>query len=207
MIVSVLAIIVSYLLGSISFSVLIAKGMKGIDIRDHGSGNAGATNTLRVLGKGPAITVLLLDALKGVGAVWLGVWLSSSPTYWVPALCGIAAILGHNWPIYFRFRGGKGIATTIGVLATLGLLPSLSAGVFAILAIVLTRYVSLGSLIFVTLTPVILLFLGYSAPIVTVSVIIWALAVWRHRANLSRIFKGTENKIGAKAGKGGSEVV
>jgi len=206
-IVSVLAIIVSYLLGSISFSVLIAKGMKGIDIRDHGSGNAGATNTLRVLGKGPAITVLLLDALKGVGAVWLGVWLSSSPTYWVPALCGIAAILGHNWPIYFRFRGGKGIATTIGVLATLGLLPSLSAGVFAILAIVLTRYVSLGSLIFVTLTPVILLFLGYSAPIVTVSVIIWALAVWRHRANLSRIFKGTENKIGAKAGKGGSEVV
>ncbi|WP_017814383.1 MULTISPECIES: glycerol-3-phosphate 1-O-acyltransferase PlsY [Paenibacillus] len=207
MIVSVLAIIVSYLLGSISFSVLIAKGMKGIDIRDHGSGNAGATNTLRVLGKGPAITVLLLDALKGVGAVWLGVWLSSSPTYWVPALCGIAAILGHNWPIYFRFRGGKGIATTIGVLATLCLLPSLSAGVFAILAIVLTRYVSLGSLIFVTLTPVILLFLGYSAPIVTVSVIIWALAVWRHRANLSRIFKGTENKIGAKAGKGGSEVV
>lgn len=207
MIVSVLAIIVSYLLGSISFSVLIAKGMKGIDIRDHGSGNAGATNTLRVLGKGPAITVLLLDALKGVGAVWLGVWLSSSPTYWVPALCGIAAILGHNWPIYFRFRGGKGIATTIGVLATLCLLPSLAAGVVAILAIVFTRYVSLGSLIFVTLTPIILLFLGYSAPIITVSVIIWALAVWRHRANLSRIFNGTENKIGAKADKGGSEVV
>ncbi|WP_458121970.1 glycerol-3-phosphate 1-O-acyltransferase PlsY [Paenibacillus sp. Z6-24] len=207
MIVSVLAIIVSYLLGSISFSVLIAKGMKGIDIRDHGSGNAGATNTLRVLGKGPAITVLLLDALKGIGAVWLGVWLSSSPTYWVPALCGIAAILGHNWPIYFRFRGGKGIATTIGVLATLSLLPSLAAGIVAILAIVFTRYVSLGSLIFVTLTPVILLFLGYSAPIITVSVIIWALAVWRHRANLSRIFKGTENKIGAKADKGGSGIV
>ncbi|CAJ1314525.1 glycerol-3-phosphate 1-O-acyltransferase PlsY [Paenibacillus sp. PK4536] len=211
MILSVVAIIISYLIGSISFSVLIAKWLKGIDIRDHGSGNAGATNTLRVLGKGPAIFVLLLDALKGVAAIWLGVWfsigLSGHTMYWVPALCGIAAILGHNWPIYFRFRGGKGIATTIGVLATLCIVPTLIAGVFAIASIVITRYVSLGSLIFVTLTPIVLLIQGYSAPIVTVSVIIWLLAVWRHQTNIVKIFKGTENKIGSKADKGGNKVV
>ncbi|MEW4370310.1 glycerol-3-phosphate 1-O-acyltransferase PlsY [Paenibacillus kandeliae] len=207
MILSVLAIIISYLLGSISFSVLIAKSIKGIDIRDHGSGNAGATNTLRVLGKGPAIAVLLLDAVKGIVAVWIGVWLSTTPDFWIPALCGLAAILGHNWPIYFNFRGGKGIATTIGVLATLCIVPTLIAGVFAILSIVFTRYVSLGSLILVTLTPILLLIMGYTAPIVTVSIVIWALGVWRHRANVGRILKGTESKIGAKADKGGSKVV
>ncbi|WP_411342935.1 glycerol-3-phosphate 1-O-acyltransferase PlsY [Paenibacillus sp. WLX1005] len=207
MILSVLAIIISYLLGSISFSVLIAKSIKGIDIRDHGSGNAGATNTLRVLGKGPAIAVLLLDAIKGIVAVWIGVWLSATPDFWIPALCGLAAILGHNWPIYFNFRGGKGIATTIGVLATLCIVPTLIAGVVAILSIVFTRYVSLGSLILVTLTPILLLIMGYTAPIVIVSIVIWALGVWRHRANVGRIIKGTESKIGAKADKGGSKVV
>lgn len=119
-----LVIVVSYLLGSVSFSVLLAKLLKGIDIRQYGSGNAGATNTLRVLGKGPAILVLLLDVLKGVAAVWLGTWVGGWGT-WVPALCGIAAIIGHNWPLYFRFRGGKGIATTIGVMATLCLWPAL----------------------------------------------------------------------------------
>lgn len=103
-----LVIVVSYLLGSVSFSVLLAKLLKGIDIRQYGSGNAGATNTLRVLGKGPAILVLLLDVLKGVAAVWLGTWVGGWGT-WVPALCGIAAIIGHNWPLYFRFRGGKAL--------------------------------------------------------------------------------------------------
>lgn len=207
MILSVLAIVISYLLGSISFSLLIARGIKGIDIRDHGSGNAGATNTLRVLGKGPAICVLLLDALKGVAAVWIGVALHASPDYWVPALCGLAAILGHNWPIYFNFRGGKGIATTIGVLATLCIVPALLAGVFAILSIVFTRYVSLGSLIFVTLTPIVLLIMGYTTPIVVVSIVIWALGVWRHRANIGRIMKGTESKLGSTGSKGGTGVV
>ncbi len=207
MILSVLAIIISYLLGSISFSLLIAKGIKGIDIRDHGSGNAGATNTLRVLGKGPAIFVLLLDALKGVAAVWIGVAFNASPDYWVPALCGLAAILGHNWPIYFNFRGGKGIATTIGVLATLCIVPALLAGVIAIVSIVVTRYVSLGSLIFVILTPIALLIMGYSAPIVVVSIVICALGIWRHRANIGRIVKGTESKLGSKGSKGGTGVV
>ncbi|ULO09296.1 glycerol-3-phosphate 1-O-acyltransferase PlsY [Paenibacillus sp. 19GGS1-52] len=200
-----LVIVASYLLGSISFSVLFAKFLKGIDIRQYGSGNAGATNTLRVLGKGPAIMVLVLDVLKGVVAIWLGTWVGGWGT-WVAALCGIAAIMGHNWPLYFHFRGGKGIATTIGVLTTLCLWPALLAGVIAILAIFVTRYVSLGSLIFVALTPIFLLVIGFTQPVLWTSIIIAAFAFWRHRTNIMKIVEGRENKIGSKV-KGGNRVV
>ncbi|CAM4316990.1 glycerol-3-phosphate 1-O-acyltransferase PlsY [Saccharibacillus endophyticus] len=205
MIFSGIAIVAAYLLGSVSFSVLFARLFKGIDIRNHGSGNAGATNTLRVLGKGPAILVLVLDICKGVLAVWLGRWLA--PDYdWTPALAGLAAVIGHNWPLYFHFKGGKGIATTIGMLATLCFLPSLIAGIVGILAIVFTRYVSLGSLLFVTLTPVVLIIYSavgwhdYGTAVLIVSIAIWALAVWRHRGNLVKLKNGTENKLGSKSG-------
>lgn len=200
MIWSFIAIVLSYLIGSISFSVVLAKLLKGIDIRQYGSGNAGATNTLRVLGKGPAIMVLVLDVLKGIGAIWLGYWLGNG-LEWVPAVCGIAAIIGHNWPIYFHFRGGKGIATTIGVMATLAFLPALYAGIIAILCIVVTRYVSLGSLIFVLLTPI---FLGLLEPIDAVfwtSLVICLFAFWRHRSNIVKLLQGKENKLGSKGGK------
>ncbi|MBP1907499.1 glycerol-3-phosphate acyltransferase PlsY [Paenibacillus turicensis] len=197
---SIIAIVLSYLIGSISFSVVLAKLLKGIDIRQHGSGNAGATNTLRVLGKGPAIMVLVLDILKGIIAIWLGVLLGNG-SEWIPAICGLAAIVGHNWPIYFHFRGGKGIATTIGVMATLSFLPALYAGIVAILCIVFTRYVSLGSLIFVFLTPI---FLGLLQPINAVfwsSLIICLFAFWRHRSNIVKLVHGKENKLGSKGGK------
>lgn len=200
-----LVIVVSYLLGSVSFSVLFAKLLKGIDIRQYGSGNAGATNTLRVLGKGPAILVLILDVLKGIAAVWLGTWVGGWDS-WVAALCGIAAIIGHNWPLYFRFRGGKGIATTIGVMATLSLWPALLAGVIAILSIFITRFVSLGSLIFVALTPVFLLVMGFTQPVLWSSIIIAIFAFWRHRTNIVKIVEGRENKLGSKV-KGGNRVV
>lgn len=200
-----LVIVVSYLLGSISFSVLLARLLKGIDIRQYGSGNAGATNTLRVMGKGPAILVLCLDVLKGIAAVWLGTWAGGWGT-WVAVGCGLAAIIGHNWPLYFHFRGGKGIATTIGVMATLCFWPALIAGIIAILSIVITRYVSLGSLIFVALTPVFLLFAGFTPPELWGSLIIVLFAFWRHRGNIVKIAQGRENKIGSKA-KEGTRVV
>ncbi|AJS58020.1 glycerol-3-phosphate 1-O-acyltransferase PlsY [Paenibacillus sp. IHBB 10380] len=198
MLLQIFAIIMSYLLGSISFSVLLAKMLKGIDIRQHGSGNAGATNTLRILGKGPAIIVLCLDVIKGIVAVWIGKWLGGDST-WIPALCGIAAIIGHNWPVYFHFRGGKGIATTIGVMVTFSFIPALYAGIIAILIILVTRYVSLGSLVFVALTPVFLLILGgYAASIFWTSLIICLFAFWRHRGNIVKIARGCENKIGSR---------
>lgn len=194
---SILAVVLSYLLGSISFSYLAGRFIRGIDIRQHGSGNAGATNTLRVLGKGPAIAVLLLDVLKGVGAVWLGRWLApEAQSEWVPVLCGLAVIVGHNWPVFFGFRGGKGIATAIGVLATLCFLPALIAGAIAIAAIALTRYVSLGSLLFVALTPVCLLIFSYPMEIVGASVVIAAFSFFRHRTNIVKLARGQENKLG-----------
>ncbi|WP_054957139.1 glycerol-3-phosphate 1-O-acyltransferase PlsY [Paenibacillus dakarensis] len=207
MVLKIVAIILCYMLGSVSFSVLLAKLLKGIDIRQHGSGNAGATNTLRVLGKGPAILVLALDVLKGIAAVWIGKWLGGD-SEWLPGLCGIAAIAGHNWPVYFRFRGGKGIATAIGVLATLCFLPALYAGIIAILSIVVTRYVSLGSLIFVILTPIFIMIMKFPWPIFWTSLIICVFAVWRHRTNISKLIAGKENKLGSGGkGKGGKRVV
>lgn len=206
----IIAIVLSYLLGSVSFSVVLAKLLKGIDIRQHGSGNAGATNTLRILGKGPAIAVLLLDVLKGIGAIWLGKWLGGG-NEWIPALCGLAAIVGHNWPVYFRFRGGKGIATTIGIMATLCFFPALCAGIIAILLIVFTCYVSLGSLVFVALTPISLLVFGliqgFDWPIFWSSLVICLFAFWRHRSNIVKIVQGRENKIGSGGSKGGKGIV
>jgi glycerol-3-phosphate acyltransferase PlsY len=196
---SIIAVAASYLLGSVSFSILIARWVKGIDIRQHGSGNAGATNTLRVLGKGPAAAVFLLDVAKGIASVLLGKWLGDGQI-WVPILCGAAAITGHNWPIWFRFRGGKGIATTIGVMATIAIWPALIAGVIAIAAVAITRYVSLGSLIFVALLPVFILVLSMPYELFWVSLLICAYAFIRHRSNIVKLIRGQEHKLGA--GKG-----
>lgn len=199
MLASIIAVAASYLLGSVSFSILIARWVKGIDIRQHGSGNAGATNTLRVLGKGPAAAVFLLDVAKGIAAVLIGQWLGEGEI-WVPILCGAAAITGHNWPIWFRFKGGKGIATTIGVMATLAFWPALLAGIIAIAAIAITRYVSLGSLIFSALLPVFILVLSMPYELFWVSLLICVYAFIRHRTNIVKLVRGQEHKLGA--GKG-----
>ncbi|WP_059103553.1 glycerol-3-phosphate 1-O-acyltransferase PlsY [Shouchella shacheensis] len=202
MVAFIVTAVVGYLLGSISFSYLIAKKLMKIDIRSTGSGNAGATNTLRVLGVGPAIAVLGLDILKGIVTVWLAIWVSSDGNNLVPAVAGFAAIVGHNWPVYFNFRGGKGVATTIGVVATLLFYPALIAGIVAILSIVFTRFVSLGSLLFGLLTPVAALLLlpvyPYPTAYIWFSVLLALLSFWRHRDNLSRLLSGTESKIGAR---------
>ncbi|WP_062198286.1 glycerol-3-phosphate 1-O-acyltransferase PlsY [Massilibacterium senegalense] len=188
---------ISYLIGAISFSYILTKKFKKVDIRKMGSGNAGATNTLRVLGVGPAITVLLLDVSKGIIAVLLGVTFSGDE--WVIALCGLAAIIGHNWPIYYGFRGGKGVATTIGVLAMLMFFPALYAGIIAILTIVLTRYVSLGALLFMAFTTI---FAGFSKnvpdPYFYLAMIVTLISFWRHRTNIQRLWNGTENKLSKK---------
>ncbi|MGJ9382057.1 glycerol-3-phosphate 1-O-acyltransferase PlsY [Salipaludibacillus sp. CF4.18] len=197
-----LAIILSYLVGSISFSYEIGKQLRKLDIREHGSGNAGATNTLRVMGIGPAIVVLLLDAGKGIGAVFLGFYLSGgSPV--IAATSGLAAILGHNWPVYYGFRGGKGVATTIGVLATLVIFPALIAGAVAIGAIIFTRYVSLGSLIFMIgttlITAIYYNYFEYPFYYVYFLIFITLLSIWRHRLNIERLLSKTESKLGEKA--------
>lgn len=195
-------ILFSYLLGSVSFSYLFGKVLKGIDIRQHGSGNAGATNTLRVLGVGPGVTVLLLDVVKGILAV-LAARTFASDVEWLHVLAGVAAIVGHNWPVYFGFRGGKGIATTIGVTATLISLPALYAGIIGLAIIAITRYVSLGSLIFTLLMPIFLLIPATQGNQHGVAVLIFAILIcifaWvRHRSNIVKLLQGRENKIFSK---------
>jgi glycerol-3-phosphate acyltransferase PlsY len=190
----ILPIILSYLVGSISFSFVMGKLMRGIDIRNHGSGNAGATNTLRVLGKGPAILVLILDALKGMAAVGIGYLCApEQPAVWMTS--GLAAIIGHNWPIFHRFRGGKGIATTIGVTAVLVFQAGVLAGVVAILFIFLTRYVSLGSLIYTAGLPITIWLVGYPSSFFWLSLVIAILAIIRHKNNIQNLLKGKERKI------------
>lgn len=190
-----ISILLAYLLGSVSFSYLFGRMLKGIDIRKHGSGNAGATNTLRVLGAGPGFTVLALDVAKGVAAVWLPVLLGQDEL-WVKILCGIAVIAGHNWPIYFGFKGGKGIASTIGVMATLAFWPALFAGIIAVISIALTRYVSLGSLLYTAFIPVFILILHRPMPLFLVSLLVAVFAFVRHRTNIVKLLKGNENKLG-----------
>lgn len=191
------AFVLSYLLGSISFSFVLAKMLKGIDIRKHGSGNAGATNTLRILGKGPAILVLALDVLKGIGAVWIGKWLGDG-NVWIPVICGLLVIIGHNWPVFFGFKGGKGIASAIGVTATLCFLPAFFAGVIAIASIFITRYVSLGSLIFSGLLPIFAALMGWETEIVVGTLLLAIFAFVRHKSNIIKMIHKQENKIGKK---------
>ncbi|NGQ94591.1 glycerol-3-phosphate 1-O-acyltransferase PlsY [Brevibacillus sp. SYP-B805] len=191
----VLSAAISYLIGSISFSYLIAKKLAGIDIRAHGSGNAGATNTLRVLGKGPAIVVLVLDMLKGMAAMQIAWYLSGGSTVAV-AFAGIFAIIGHNWPVFFQFRGGKGIATTLGVALMLSWKAFVVSGILCLLVILVTRYVSLGSLVFVTALPVTLWIFTGDAALFGVSLFVTLLGYVRHYSNIRNLLAGKERKLG-----------
>ncbi|SDW58507.1 glycerol-3-phosphate acyltransferase PlsY [Marininema mesophilum] len=190
---SIIAIVVAYLLGSISFSYCITRLTKGYDIRERGSGNAGSTNMLRVVGKGPAILVFILDVSKGMVAVGIAYWLGTGST--IMMVCGLAAIFGHNWPIFHGFRGGKGIATTIGVTALLTFTATLISGVIGIIAVILTRYVSLGSLIFAASLPVMIAVLDYPTSYIYLSLLITVMAFVRHWTNIQRLAKGTESKV------------
>ncbi|WDL97131.1 glycerol-3-phosphate 1-O-acyltransferase PlsY [Alicyclobacillus sp. ALC3] len=189
-----LSILLAYLLGSISTSTLITRWRAKIDIRDVGSGNAGATNTLRVLGVRWGLVVLALDACKGVLATLLAMaMVHHQPLVWFVA--GLAVVVGHNWPVFFGFRGGKGIATTIGVYLVLLPIPALVAGVIAILLIAVTRYVSLGALSFVILTPVFCIAFGRPVTLILFAVLIAALSVYRHRQNIVRLVRGQEHRV------------
>ena len=198
---SVVVLAISYMLGSVSVGYLFGK-VKGIDVRSLGSGNIGTTNILRTMGVVPAILVLVLDAMKGLVAVLLANWLVGIPA--VSMLCGIAAVVGHNWPLWFEFKGGRGIATSMGVILAFNPLLLLVLAIFATTIIFITRYVSLGSMTAATRFPPFLLILRNTATIETnslvilLSFILTGLAFFRHRDNIKRLRQGTESKIGER---------
>ena len=197
--------IVAYLIGSISFSIIISKKMAGFDVREKGSGNAGATNMLRSVGKKAAALTLLGDALKGVVAVLfsviVGLIAKNSDKALLVQIAGIAVVIGHTFPIFFGFKGGKGVATSLGVLLMTNWKIGLICLVFALVLMALTKMVSMGSVGAAILFPVLVLFINRNF-IVTegsgyfvYSVILAALVAFNHRSNIQRILNGTENKL------------
>ena len=207
-------VILSYLAGSIPNSIIISKTVRGIDIRNHGSGNAGGTNVMRVLGWKYGLTVIFLDALKGAIAVVIISRLFYGPLPFenvspfddftlVQIIAGISAVIGHIWTVFADFKGGKGIATALGMLLTLITIDMLIAvGIFA-LVVLISRYVSLGSIIAAISVPSTLFIRenlfhvdipGYST-LFPFIVGVTALVIFTHRKNLVRIFNGNENKI------------
>lgn len=184
-------IVISYFLGNFSTSVIISKLWANIDIRKHGSGNAGATNMYRILGAKAAILTLIGDALKGVFAVWIGRKFGGEYT---ALLCGMAVIIGHNWPVLLGFKGGKGIATAIGVVLTVNYIVALICILLGILVLIKTKYVSLASMVGIIVLPVLLLFNGGVMHFLF-GLVLMTMALFRHRGNIHRLMQGTESKI------------
>ena len=202
---------IGYLIGSINFSILISKKVKGFDLREKGSGNAGTTNVLRSVGKKAALLTLIGDILKGVVAILVaiiaGKIVDNLDNALLVQIAGVCVILGHTFPVFFKFKGGKGIATSLGVLLMTNWQIGLICLVYALILIALTRMVSVGSLVATILFPVLVLFINQNYIVPTgsdnwsyliYSIIIAALIIFNHRENIKRINEGTENKISFK---------
>lgn len=196
-----LSALCGYLLGSVSFSIILSRLRYRDDIRRHGSGNAGMTNTLRTYGKISAVLVLAGDAAKGAAAAWIGWKLGGSAA--AVYLAGLFAVVGHMFPLYFSFRGGKGVATAAGfILGSRPLLLLALAAVF-LLVVVLSRYVSLGSITVAVLYPLAMAWVTRGGgtllrPEALCALLMAALVIWAHRSNIGRLLSGTENKLGGK---------
>ena len=194
--------IFAYLLGSIPSAVWYGKIFHGVDIRQHGSGNAGATNSLRIFGKKAGIIVLIFDFLKGFLAVSLTPYFLKSDNELIPLVMGILVVLGHIYPVFAQFRGGKGVATAIGVVVAV--LPMAALGCIAvfILTVFLTKYVSLGSLLGALAFPVqasLKLWNDISDPYyIALAWLFFIILAYTHRENIQRLIKGTESKFGVK---------
>lgn len=195
--------VISYLIGSVNFSILISKAISGKDIRESGSGNAGATNMLRTHGKKMGVLTLLLDVLKGIIAIIIAMIVDKNigaNTGILSYIAGVCVILGHNFPLYFGFKGGKGVATSLGVVLMLDWKVGLIVAVCAIAIMAVTRYVSLGSIlggaayIVVEIVKAIVT-KNYNVIQLVCVVIIGGLLIARHHANIKRLLSGTENKL------------
>ncbi len=206
----IIVAIIAYLIGSVNFSILISKKMAGFDVREKGSGNAGTTNMLRSVGKKAAAITLICDILKGVVsiviAIIVGNIVKNLDREFLLQIAGIAVVIGHTFPIFFGLKGGKGVATSLGVLLMSNWQIGLICLVFALVLMVLTRMVSLGSCGAAVLFPVLTLFINQHYTVLTegksgrvyfvYSVILAIIVLYNHRSNIKRILNGTENKLG-----------
>ena len=187
------AIVLSYLLGSIPTGLWLGLKLRGVDIREHGSKNIGATNTMRVLGKKLGAIALAADMAKGAIPVLaiarLGHW------EYLPLACGVAAVIGHTASLFLRFRGGKGVATGTGVFLALCPVPTLIAALVFAAVVALTRMVSAGSICAAVALCIAVYCVEPSAPLKGIVTLVALFVLWKHRSNMQRILKGTENRI------------
>ena len=208
MVLKVITAIIAYLIGSVNFSVILSKKMAGFDVREKGSGNAGTTNMLRSVGKKAAALTLICDILKGIVAILIAMFIGWAfqveNQSLLVQIAGIAVVIGHTFPVFFGFKGGKGVATSLGILIMSNWQIGLICLVFGVLLIALTRMVSLGSCAAAVLFPVLTLFITENY-IVTqgsgyliYSIILAAIVLFNHRSNIKRILAGKENKISFK---------
>ena len=193
---AVLVLAAAYLLGSIPSGYLAGRWCAGIDLRLLGSGSTGATNVLRQVGTGPALVVLLVDIFKGTAAVRLAAAVPSTAAALGLVAAGLLALAGHTWPIWLGGRGGKAVATALGVL--LGLVPAVGLACLGLFLTVLSisRIVSLSSITAAVALPLLMLAVAAPPPILALGVLTSALVVWRHRSNLTRLLAGTEPRLG-----------
>ncbi|HPF20243.1 MAG TPA: glycerol-3-phosphate 1-O-acyltransferase PlsY [Syntrophomonas sp.] len=190
----IIVVIISYLLGSVPFAYIMIRLFKGIDIRKVGSGNVGSTNALRTAGKRVALAALLGDLLKGLAAAWIGLQTGGEG---LAAVCVLAAVIGHCWPVFIGFKGGKGMATTAGAILLLMPKVFLFLAIIFVLIVFFSRYVSLASVSVAVLLPLTALFFSQPGSYLLVSVILTVLVIYRHRENIERLRNGNERKIGS----------
>ena len=219
MVAYIIMALIAYAIGSVNFSVIISKKMAGFDVREKGSGNAGSTNVLRTVGKKAAAITLVCDILKGVVAILIALLVGliageSASKAILVEVAALAVVLGHTFPVFFGFRGGKGVATSLGIILLVNWKIGLICLVFALALMALTRMVSLGSISASVLFAVLTMFItdSYVAGIehdfsfVVFGVLLAAFVIFNHRSNLKRILNGTENKLNFKKKEEKSEV-
>ena len=204
MVAYIVSAILAYAIGSIMFSVIVSRKLAGFDVRETGSKNAGSTNMLRTVGKKGAIITLICDILKGVIAILIAMLIAKIANITEPSkillmkyIAGFAVILGHTYPIFFEFRGGKGVATSLGVLLMLNWKIGLIALIFALLLMAFTKMVSVGSISAAILYPILVLFIEdrKNFGVILISWLIAILVIFNHRTNIKRLKEGKENKI------------
>lgn len=192
----ILIMIAIYLIAAIPTGVLLARLMGGEDVRQKGSGNIGATNVYRVAGKLAGVLTLVGDTLKGfLPLLAFKTWLEPTPTQL--GIASAVAILGHCYPVYLKFKGGKGVATALGIFLVLSPKTVLFALIVFILTVATTRYISLGSVLAALSAPFVILLLNHPQPIFLATLFIAALVIWRHNSNIRRLLDGTENRFKA----------
>ncbi|MGB3496183.1 MAG: glycerol-3-phosphate 1-O-acyltransferase PlsY [Elainellaceae cyanobacterium] len=207
---SLLTLAAAYVLGATPTGYLAGRWLKGIDIREHGSGSTGATNVLRTLGKGPGIAVLVIDMLKGIAAIALAQWAAALPAMntavpdavawgaWLTVLAGFAAILGHSRSVWLKFTGGKSVATSLGILIALHWPTALIAIAVFAMTVLISRMVSLGSMLGAIAVPVVMAIAQQPLPSILFGMVAALYILATHRRNIQRIFNGTESRLGAK---------